>query len=83
MSFRQCDLLAPLNFHAVDAATCSQTIKESDLEFSIDMGRFTIHVGHRSCSTIVIVEQHDQQADELSGIWYDASDVHERTPKNA
>lgn len=60
------------HFHAVDAETVCQTIAESDLDHdsTIDMGGFTIHHGTRGGAPIVIVEHHDQQADELSGIWY-------------
>lgn len=59
------------HFYAVDSATCKQTIAESQLEYSIDMGSMTVHHGTRYGSPIVIVEHHDQQADELSGIWFD------------
>lgn len=61
------------HFHAVDAAICKQTIEESELEFSICMGRFTIHHGTRYGNPIVIAEHHDQQAGERSGVWYDES----------
>lgn len=71
MSKPQHNLLSPTHFHAVDAATCEQTIKESDLDFSICMGRFTIHQGHRYGVPIVIAEHHDQKTDELSAVWYD------------
>jgi hypothetical protein len=63
-------LLSIEHFHAVDAATCKQTIAESQLEYSIDMGIFTVHHGTRCGSPIVIAEHHNQKADELSGIWY-------------
>jgi hypothetical protein len=59
------------HFHAVDAETVRQAIAESDLEYSIDMGKCTIHHGTRYGAPIVIVEHRDQQPDELSGIWYD------------
>ncbi len=59
------------NFYAVEAAVCKQTIAESQLEYSIYMGAVTVHHGTRYGSPIVIVEHHDQQADELSGIWFD------------
>lgn len=59
------------HFHAVDAATCQQTINESDVDYSIVMGAtFTIHHGTRCGAPIVIVENHDQRPGELSGIWY-------------
>jgi hypothetical protein len=59
------------HFHAVDAATCKQTIDESEIEYSIDMGSFTIHHGAREGAPIVIAEHHKQQPEELSGVWYD------------
>jgi hypothetical protein len=66
----------PLNiehFHAVTAVTCKLTILESQLNHSLDMGRFTLHHGTRNGAPIVIAEHHDQNADELSGIWFDDS----------
>jgi hypothetical protein len=59
------------HFHAVDAATCKQTIDESEIQYSIDMGSFTVHHGTREGTPIVIAEHNKQHADELSGIWYD------------
>jgi hypothetical protein len=59
------------HFHAVDAATCKQTIEESLLEFSICMGGFTLHHGMRYGSPIVIAEHHNQQPGEFSGVWYE------------
>jgi hypothetical protein len=59
------------HFHAVDAATCKQTMAESHLEYSIDMGGFTLHHGTRFSAPIIIAEHHSQKADELSGIWFD------------
>lgn len=66
--------LSAEHFHPVDAATCKQTMAESDLDYSIQMGdTFSIHHGTRYGSPIVIVEHHDQQAPGLSGVWYDES----------
>ncbi len=59
------------HLYAVDSATCKQTIAESHIEYSIDMGGMTVHHGTRYGSRIVILEHHNQQADELSGIWFD------------
>jgi hypothetical protein len=59
------------NFHAVDSYTLKQTMAESQLEYSIDMGGFTIHHGTRHGAPIIIAEHHNQKADELSGIWFD------------
>ena len=59
------------NFHAVDAAACKQTMAESRLEYSIDMGGFTLHHGTRHGAPIIIAQHHNQKADELSGIWFD------------
>lgn len=64
----------PLNiehFHTVDAAICKQTMAESVIDHSIDLGRFTIHHGTREGAPIIIAEHRNQQADELSAIWYD------------
>lgn len=58
-------------FHAVDANTCKQTMAESHLEYSIDMGGFTLHHGTRHGAPIIIAEHHNQKANELSGIWFD------------
>jgi hypothetical protein len=58
------------NFHAVDAAAASQTIAESKIDSAIDMGLFIVHHGTRYGAPIVIAEHKDQQADQLSGIWY-------------
>lgn len=62
--------LAAEHFYAIDAETTRQTIAESRINYSTDMGRFTIHHGERYGLPIVIVEHHDQQPDELSGIWF-------------
>lgn len=59
------------NFHAVDLATVTQTMAESHLEYSIDMGGFNCHFGTRFGAPIIIAEHHNQKADELSGIWFD------------
>lgn len=58
------------HFHAVNAELCQQIIAESQLEYSVDMGAFSIHCGTRWGAPIVIAEHHNQKADELSGIWY-------------
>lgn len=61
------------HFHAVSAEVVRQTVSESELTYSIDMGAFTIHHGHRDGTPIIIAEHHDQQASELSGIWFNDS----------
>jgi len=66
-------LLAVEYLHAVDAATCQQTLAESVIDYSIDMGRYTVHHGTREGAPIVVVEHHDQQPDQLSAVWYDES----------
>jgi hypothetical protein len=58
------------SFHAVDAEVLCQTIQESQIEYSIDMGAFTVHHGRRDDNEIVIVEHHNQKPDELSAIWF-------------
>jgi hypothetical protein len=63
----------PEDFYALDTNTVKQTIAESVLEISIDMGAFTVHHGTRFGQPIVIAEHHNQKADELSAVWY--SDV--------
>jgi hypothetical protein len=63
--------VASEHFYAVDTTICKQTMAESKLEYSIDMGAFTVHHGTRSGVPIIIAEHHDQKADELSAIWYD------------
>lgn len=68
---RQHNGLTAEHFHAVDAAVCKQTLAESEIQYSVDMGGFTIHIGMRYRAPIVIVEHHDQKADELSAVWYD------------
>lgn len=59
------------HFYCVDSEVAQQTIRESAIAHSIDMGLFSIHHGSRYGSPIVIVERHDQATDELSAIWFD------------
>ena len=59
-----------LNFYALNAEVTQQTIAESTLEYSIDMGAFTVHHGNRDGLPIVIAEHHNQKPDELSAVWY-------------
>jgi hypothetical protein len=59
------------HFHAVDIATVKQTMAESQLEYSIDMGAFTVHHGTRHGAAIIIAKHHNQKTDELSGVWFD------------
>jgi hypothetical protein len=80
---RQHNPLTVEHFYHVDAATCEQTLAESDIEYSIDMGRFTIHHGVRWGAPIVIAEHHDQKTDELSGVWYDEAHEKNRKADNA
>lgn len=64
---------APLSLehlHAVDAQTVRQTIAESEIDSSIDMGAFSVHHGSRDGARIVIVEHHNQRPDELSAVWF-------------
>jgi hypothetical protein len=62
------------HFHAVDAAICKQTLAESAIEHSVDMGGgFAIHHGTRYGAPIVVVENSSQQPDQLSAVWYDES----------
>ena len=64
--------LTVASFHAVDADTMRQTLAESEMEYSIDIGRgITIHHGQREGAPIVVVQHHNQQPDELSAVWYD------------
>lgn len=60
----------PDDFHAVDKATVKQTIVESSIVFSCDMGCFVAHHGTRYGKPILIVEHKNQQLDQLSGVWY-------------
>jgi len=60
----------PEDFYALDAKMVKQTISESVLQSSIDMGAFTVHHGTRFGQPIVIAEHHDQKSDELSAVWY-------------
>jgi hypothetical protein len=57
----------------VDAAICKQTLAESVIDYSIEMGHVTVHHGCREGAPIVVVEHHDQQPDQLSAVWYDDS----------
>lgn len=68
---RQQSPLSVEHFHAVNAATLQQTLAESQLEYSIDMGGFSLHHGLHFGALIVIAENHSQAADALHGIWYD------------
>ena len=64
-------LLIAEHFYAVTADICNQTIAESKLDYSIDMGAFTVHHGTRNGAPIVIAEHHSQTDGELSGVWFD------------
>jgi len=67
---RKHSLLAVENLHAVSAEVVRQTIAESDLQYSIDMGAYSVHHGTREGIQILIVEHHNQTADQLSAIWF-------------
>ncbi|MBC3874605.1 hypothetical protein [Undibacterium flavidum] len=62
-----------LDFCAIDAVITKQTIEESIIEYSIDMGAFVIHHGTRDKRPIIIAEHKNQREDELSGVWYSES----------
>lgn len=66
----KCATLAVEHFHAVSAEVVRQTIAESNLEYSIDMGAYSVHHGTREGVQILIVEHHNQAADQLSAIWF-------------
>ena len=68
------------HLYSVDAAVCRQTLAESDIEYSFDMGCFTIHHGMRYGAPIVIAELHNQNANELSAVWYDDGHKNDGTP---
>ena len=68
------------HFHAVSTEVVRQTMAESELTYSIDMGAFTIHHGYRDGTPIIIAEHHNQQAGELSGIWLNDSRDSESSP---
>jgi hypothetical protein len=58
--------------HCVDAETVKQTIAESRITHSIDLGRgFAVLHGTRDGLPIVIVECQNQNSDELSCVWFD------------
>ena len=57
--------------YCVSKEQLQQTLAESTITYSLDMGRMTVHYGDRFDLPIVVVEQHDQQADELSVVWHD------------
>lgn len=61
------------SFYAVNREVLLQTLEESKLEYSIDMGTFCIHHGVRYRKAIVIVENYDKTPDALSGIWFNES----------
>ncbi|UUZ64272.1 hypothetical protein LP417_03520 [Polaromonas sp. P1-6] len=62
------------HLYCTDAEATQQTISESDLTYSIDLGRgFTVHHGTRDGLPIVVVECQDQKADELSCVWFNES----------
>lgn len=64
-------IMSKHNFYGVDAEITRQTIQESEIDYSIDMGAFTIHHGTREGGEIVIAEHHNQKSTELSAIWFD------------
>lgn len=61
------------SFYAVTAEILRQTIEESKIEYSIDMGDFIVHHGTRDRSPIVIAEHKNQKDDQLSGVWFDSN----------
>ena len=61
-------------FHCVNAETVQQTIAESKITHSIDLGRgFVIHHGTRDGLPVIVVECENQTPTELSAIWFDES----------
>lgn len=67
-------LTAVEHLYCTDAEATRQTISESKLTSSIELGRgFTVHHGTRDRLPIVIVECEDQKGDELSCVWFDES----------
>ena len=65
-----CGAMAAKNFYAVSIETLHRTIEESEIDYSIDMGSFIVHHGTRDNTPIVIAEHKNQQANELSGVWF-------------
>lgn len=74
MSTRLHSLLAAEYFYAVDIATSQQTLAESVITYSIDMGGFTVHHGTRDGAQIVVVEHNDRRPEQLSAVWYNESE---------
>jgi hypothetical protein len=72
MSDTHC-LMAFKHFYCVGKDVTRQTLQESKIDHSIDMGLFSIHHGSRYGSPIVIVERHQQGPGELSAVWFDVS----------
>jgi hypothetical protein len=58
-------------FHCTNADTLKQTVAESLITHSIDLGRgFSVLHGTRDGLPIVIVGCQDQSPDELSAVWF-------------
>lgn len=66
--------MAMEHLYCLDAEVTQQTIAESKLTYSIDLGRgFTVHHGTRHGAPIIVVECDGQNPDELSCVWFDES----------
>ena len=74
MSATPMRLVKPEHLYCTDADATQQTIAESKLTSSIDLGRgFRVHHGTRDGLPIVVIECQDQKPDELSCVWFDES----------
>lgn len=63
------NLMHPETLHAVNFDTFCQTMEESDVTFSIDMGGgVVIHLGTRYGAPIWLM---DNPLGKLYGVWYD------------
>lgn len=66
--------MTPDAFYCVDSDAIKQTLTESKITHSIDLGRgFTVHHGTRYKLPVVIIECENQKPSELSCVWYDES----------
>lgn len=65
------DLNTPAGFYAVTFETFAETLEESEVTFSIDMGGVTIHGGTRFGESIWLLDN----PTGLYGIWVEANDA--------
>lgn len=71
MNINISDLNVPSGFYPVNFETFAQTLEESEVNYSIDMGCVTIHHGTRNGSQVWLM---DNPLGSLYGIWVEENE---------